>query len=252
MNALILATLVSLFNGKDLSGWYTYINGKGVGNDPDGVFTVMTNGHLMVSGNGYGYIATEKEYENYRFTLDYRWCGRGYGYRENRAADSGILYHAFGEDGGVGNTWMRSFEYNILIGRVGNLFVVGKEGEKAISCRTRVTPERRWDPAGKETFFEDTGNVGNRYDHVMPREAHTINVPPEKPYGEWNHIELVCCGDKAVYYHNGVLIHEVYDLKPSKGKILLQTEGHGIEYRNVMLEQLPAGYSVTLQSKADK
>lgn len=237
--ALTLAA-ISLFNGRDLSGWRPYINGKGIDNDPDKVFTITDDGHLMVSGNGYGYLGTVKEYADYRLTLEYRWCGRGYGYREHKAADSGILFHAVGEDGAIGNTWMRSFEYNILIGQVGNLFVVGKHGENAFSCRTRIDGEGRWNPAGRDVYFVDAGMVGNRFDTAqLPKGERKTVVPPEKPYGEWNRIELVCRGDTAAYYHNGVLINELWDLKPSKGRILLQTEGHGIEYRNVMLEQLP-------------
>ena len=30
----------SIFNGKDLSGWYTYLANHGKNNDPDRVFTV--------------------------------------------------------------------------------------------------------------------------------------------------------------------------------------------------------------------
>ena len=44
-----LAHTRELFNGRDLTNWYTFIRGRGVDNDPKGVFTV-TNGVISVSG----------------------------------------------------------------------------------------------------------------------------------------------------------------------------------------------------------
>src|SRR4051812_33037248 len=63
---------MSLFNGKDLSGWYTHLRGYGKNNDPKHVFTVA-DGVLLISGEVNGGIITEKEYENYRLVAEYRW-----------------------------------------------------------------------------------------------------------------------------------------------------------------------------------
>src|SRR4051812_37161650 len=78
-----------LFNGKDLTGWDTYIgpdlddNGKpvtgtpiGLNNDPKHVFTVVNNGGenvIRISGENWGAISTQKEYENYHLQLRFKW-----------------------------------------------------------------------------------------------------------------------------------------------------------------------------------
>lgn len=63
-----------LFNGCDLTGWYTYLKGRGRNCDPKGVFTV-TNGVIHVTGEEFGALVTETEYANYRLSLDYRFLG---------------------------------------------------------------------------------------------------------------------------------------------------------------------------------
>ena len=60
-------TAIELFNGKDLSGFYTFLKNHGKSNDPDHIFNVE-NGVIHVSGAEFGYIATDKEYKNYRLT----------------------------------------------------------------------------------------------------------------------------------------------------------------------------------------
>ena len=92
------------FNGKDLRGLYTWLKESGR-QDPTGVFSVKDKA-IHVSGEGFGYVATEKAYKNYHLIVEYRWGERadGSGYVRN----SGILLHAIGPDGGARGTWMTS------------------------------------------------------------------------------------------------------------------------------------------------
>src|SRR5262245_50327406 len=74
---------VSLFNGKDLTGWETSlgvpVGGKepiGVGRDPKGAFSVVrVDGGpvLRISGDGLGGLTTLKEYGNYHLELEFKW-----------------------------------------------------------------------------------------------------------------------------------------------------------------------------------
>ncbi|RIH66475.1 DUF1080 domain-containing protein, partial [Mariniphaga sediminis] len=64
--------IISLFNGKDLSGWYTYLEGRGRDSDPKGVFTV-SDGIIRISGEEWGSLTTGKEYANYHLTLEFKW-----------------------------------------------------------------------------------------------------------------------------------------------------------------------------------
>ena len=75
----------SLFNGKDLSGWETYL-GKpyqqtepiGANKDPNGVFKVE-DGAIHVSGETFGVVSTKQEFENYRLRLNRQLCNFGIG-----------------------------------------------------------------------------------------------------------------------------------------------------------------------------
>src|SRR5688572_33340120 len=54
---------VFAFNGKDLDGWYTYLNGEKY-EDPNKVFSVQ-DGMLRISGQGFGGITTKQTFKDY-------------------------------------------------------------------------------------------------------------------------------------------------------------------------------------------
>jgi hypothetical protein len=60
----------------------------------------------------------------------------------------------------------------------------------------------------------------------------------EKPYGEWNVLELVTQGNHVYQYVNGKLANEGTDPFPTEGKILLQSEGAEVFFRDVKLYPL--------------
>src|SRR5262245_56728342 len=93
--------IVRLFNGRDLTGFYTFLKGLGVNNDPQNVFTVK-DGVLRISGETWGGIVSEKEYANYHLTVEFKWGEKTFGTRADKARDSGILLHCVGEDGAAG------------------------------------------------------------------------------------------------------------------------------------------------------
>src|SRR5580658_1922772 len=109
---------VSLFNGKDLSGWDTYLApprdsaGKtisdqpvGLNNDPGHVFTVVTDGGekvIRISGEGTGAVITQKDYSDYHLQLMFRWGVQKWGAKRNKKKDSGLLYHSIGAYGADG------------------------------------------------------------------------------------------------------------------------------------------------------
>ena len=57
--------------------------------------------------------------------------------------------------------------------------------------------------------------------------------------GEWNLFEVEVNGDSVVNRLNGVELNRVKGLKTMKGAIGLQSEGGAIEFRNIVLEELP-------------
>src|SRR5438128_2894982 len=110
---------IHLFNGKDLTNFYTYLAAPpgekkplGKNNDPEKVFSVH-DGMIHVSGKIYGCFTTEKEYDNYHLIVEFKWGEKTWGGRENRAMDSGVLLHCTGPDGGYG-AWMESYECQMI------------------------------------------------------------------------------------------------------------------------------------------
>src|SRR5215475_7138507 len=63
---------IKLFNGKDLTNFYTYLQRIGKNKDEKGVFTVK-DGAIRVSGELFGCFTTEKEYENYHLVTEFKW-----------------------------------------------------------------------------------------------------------------------------------------------------------------------------------
>jgi len=65
-------TPVSLFNGKDLTGWKVAFNEKDKATDPTKVFLVK-DGVMIVTGKPTCYIYTEKSFSNYVLSFDWRY-----------------------------------------------------------------------------------------------------------------------------------------------------------------------------------
>jgi len=90
--------VVELFNGRDLSGWGTWLV-DAQGRDPRGVYSVR-DGVLRISGDGFGYLSTDRAYKDYRLVVELKWGTRNFRTRKGMARDSGIFLHAVGPDGG--------------------------------------------------------------------------------------------------------------------------------------------------------
>ena len=233
---------IDLFNGKDLTNWYVFLKGHGR-SDPRGVFTV-TNGVLRISGSELGCITTEKAWRDYRLTVEYRFTKGAPDAPGKLAPDSGILYHSQGADGAWNGIWMKSFEYNLIIGKTADLIVVvsngGKSGPDYLATAEVDNPKtRRWTPGGERLSLKNGGRVNSRVDRPEWRNAADETVtPPEHPYGEWNTAVLECRGDTAAHILNGVPLLRLTGLSPTEGRIQIQSEGYGCEFRRIVLEPL--------------
>lgn len=232
-----------LFNGENLDGWYTFLRTKGRNNDPDKVFSV-SNKMIRISGEEYGCITTEKEYENYRLTVEYKWGTKTYPPRLNRAKDSGILVHSQGRDGGYARVWITSIECQIIEGGTGDILVVGDSTE-----RFSVTSPVAKDKQGESYVFKQDGELVTILDgriNWFGRDPNWQDVEyfrgandVEKYPGGWNRIDLIADGDNIAIYLNGVLVNQAMRVRPSKGKIQIQSEGAELFVRKVDLAPLP-------------
>ena len=252
---------IPLFNGKDLTGWDTYIgpdmndSGKfitgepiGLNKDPRKVFTVVNvNGEnlIRISGENWGAISTVQEYENYHLQLQFRWGELKWGQKKNKNRDSGLLYHSVGKYGADYGAWMRSQELQIEETNTGDYWGVAG-GMADIPVLKKSETEYDYDPRGTFITFKEGGERGRRC--FKSSDA-------EKPTGEWNTVDLYCWVDTSVFMINGKVVMILYHQKQlengqalplTKGKIQIQSEGAEVFYRGIKIQtikELPTAFA---------
>jgi hypothetical protein len=246
-----------LFNGRDLTGWETYLGPRydlakkdfagphiGLNTDPDGVFSVVqVDGApaIRISGQVFGTMATLAEFENYHLRLQFKWGDQRHAPRATAKRDSGLLYHSYGPHAAEWFFWMSSQEFQIQEHDLGDYWAVGKP-----SIKVRVTkqgPAERpyyvYSPAGEQETFRRGAPAG-------PHVRHSFDA--EKPHGEWNTLDLYCLGQTSYHVVNGVLVMVLRESEQpdssggfiplTKGKIQLQSEGAEVFYRAITVEPI--------------
>ncbi|AMV40106.1 DUF1080 domain-containing protein [Planctomyces sp. SH-PL62] len=231
------------FNGKDLTGFYTYLHDHKL-EDPDGVFTVV-DGELRISGKEWGGVVTREEYENYHLVTEWKWGKKAYAPRADKARDSGILLHCFGADDAIGGHWMQSMECQIIEGGTGDFIVVARPDIKPLSLSSEVVKKEdgQWyyQPDGSGALRAFDGGRINWWgrdlawkDEINFRGAKDV----EKPAGEWNTLEVVCDGDSITNILNGQVVNKGVKSNLTKGKLTFQSEGAEIVFRKIEIRPL--------------
>lgn len=242
-----------LLNGKDLSGWDTYLGplfdsaGKQVGapiglnTDPNKTFSVVMVDNqptLRISGEHFGGISTQQEFANFHLRLEFKWGTLKWAPRKNAKRDSGLLYHAVAPHGAGHNFWMRSQEFQVQEGDCGDYWSIAKSTIDIPA--TEVTAgEFRYDPTARLTTFGDDRPGGLRC---------FKNPDAEKPSGEWNILEVYSFGGTSVHIVNGKTVMRLFnsryqsedgsEVPLTKGKIQLQSEGAEVFYRDVQIRSI--------------
>ena len=193
---------VTLFNGKDLSGWEVHLH-----EPADGVWSVK-EGNLYTTGNPWGYIATKDSYSNYKLHVEWRYVP-GLPITAKRH-NSGVFLHTSTDHAAA--DWPECFEAQLALDLAGAVICMGGTTTKELTARLEA--------GGK-------GISVPRYDGVA-----------ENPLGEWNSYDIVCEGDSITLHVNGVLANEATGISKTIGKIALQSEGAAAEFRNVTLVPL--------------
>jgi hypothetical protein len=202
--ALLLAApalaqdVTPLFNGKDLSGWTPVLDDKSA--DPAKTWTVA-DGVLRCTGQPVGYIVTkDDDFHDYVLTLEWRWPA------DAKGGNNGVLVHTT-KPGALG-IWPRSIEVQLASGNAGDFWVI---------------PE------------DVTVKIPDQKDRQQGRRHLNLNDDAEKPFGEWNTMQIIAKGDTLTIKVNGKLVNEATDCSETKGAIALQSEGAPIEFRNIQI-----------------
>lgn len=115
-------TQVSLFNGKDLTGWVPVTESE----SEEPVFKVE-DGCIVVSGKPNGYLRTARQYGDYSLHVEWKWIGSG--------TNSGIFQRIQEGD----KVWPTAYECQLMAGRAGDIVSLG-------GARIKEVP---YDPAVK-------------------------------------------------------------------------------------------------------
>jgi len=191
---------VKLFNGKNLTGWEVFLDPKKNVAAED-IFQVK-DGVIHCEGSVNGYIITKKEFENYVLKVQWRW-----GDKITRSRNSGVFVHVTGEN----KIWPKSVEAQLMADHAGDFWLVG-------DFKLKVDPKRQ--------------------DPKIARHYYRFKDGVEKPIGEWNQYEITCAKDTVKLVINGQAVNEGTDAEVSKGRILLQSEGAEIEFRDIEIKSL--------------
>jgi hypothetical protein len=193
---------IKLFNGKDFTGWKKFLDPKKDA-DPEKIWTIK-DGVIHCEGSVNGYLITEKEYENYVLKLQWRW---GEKVHVKYGRNSGVFVHVTGQD----KIWPKSVEAQLMADHAGDFWLVG-------DFKLKVDAKRQ-DPKVARHYLRMKDGVENKL-------------------GEWNQYEITCKDDTVKLVVNGHLVNVGEDAELTKGKILLQSEGAEIHFKDVMLKRL--------------
>ncbi len=194
------AASVKLFDGQSLKGWGFFLEDERV--TMEDVWSVE-EGILVCKGEPGGYLCTEKDYESFRLTLEWRW--------PEEPGNSGVLLRLTGEP----QMLPYCAEAQLYSGKAGDIY--GFQGFNVNGDRDRY-------------FYESEIAGGWRGVRQMKSAE---NEP-----GEWNKYEIVADGGNITCLVNSELVNKVTHCDVRPGKIALQSEGGVIHFRDIELTPL--------------
>ncbi|MBC7889781.1 MAG: DUF1080 domain-containing protein [Ferruginibacter sp.] len=196
-----------IFNGRDLTGWHSFLNKIGKNKDPNNNFRIE-NEMLHVIGKDLGYAITEKAYRNYHFKVDFKWGEKRWPPRDSAKRDAGICYNIPVNE--PDSIWPQSIECQVQEGDTGDFWLLGFS----------------------------TIKVDGRQNVPMNHARMIKHKDAEKPTGEWNTVEVISYNGKCVHIVNGVVVNYGEEASVKEGRILLQSEYAEVFYKNVLLREL--------------
>jgi hypothetical protein len=234
---------ISLFNGENLEGLYTWIHEESrfdSSTDGNVLFTVedsMIKGH---PGHGIGHIATIREYSNYHVRVEYRFGAEG------TSNNAGMMYHINDNAGKYGGIFPLAIENQMAKGAAGEYWSISDKWMGVIWVNTTVDPENR-------TRYMPAEQGGIEETAYYPEGRRIAGSGVHDTADGWNTLEAIVYHDSlAIHVINGHEVFRAWKLRVAgpdagtleekedyglsvpliKGTIGLQEEEHEIYYRN--------------------
>lgn len=196
---------VSLFNGRDLSGWVPMNVGPGT-------FSVR-DGMIVSTGIPTGLMRTERQYENFVIELEWRHMKPG--------GNAGLF--VWGDAlPAVGSPFARGMEVQILdngYDAKGKNEWFTTHGDVFPVLGAKMTPTGRISRTGHRSF---------------PIEDRSKSSP------EWNHYRVEGLDGVLRLSVNGKEVTVGKDCSPRKGYLCLESEGSECHFRNIRIRELPS------------
>jgi len=233
---------ISLFNGKDLSGWTPKFRGYPVGENykntfrvEDGLLTVSYDNWENFDNNSFGHLFTDQSYSNYRLRIEYRFIGKQvtnspkftWAYRNN-----GVMLHS------------PAAEYMEL------------DQPFPMSAEAQLLGGNGIDERTSGNLCSPTTNIVQNGELIT---KHCVNSNSKTYHGDqWVWFEAEVSSDGPIkHYINGELVFEYEELqvdpndplgkkwldegnplKLTKGHFSLQAETHPIQFRRIEIKPL--------------
>ena len=200
----------SLFNGKNLNGWFIDVPAKDKDSGLKDPF-IVRDGMLVSLGKPFGHLLTEKEYENYSLTVEYRFVGK--------PGNCGVLVHA-SKLRNLYKMYPKSIEVQMNHTHAGDFWCIVENIE---------VPNMEKRRGAKEKWGVTEGKA---------RRILNLTDGSEKPVGEWNKMKIECLKDEVKVWVNGDLVNHGYSCTARKGKLSIQAEGSEVEFRRLEISSI--------------
>jgi hypothetical protein len=192
--------VVDLFNGKDLTGWESFLVDDGV--KMEDVWSVK-DGILICKGEPMGYLATKKKFKNFKLVVVWRWPPG------KKPGNSGVLLRITENKLPL----PKCMEAQLKSGNAGDIWAFN-------GCHVK-TDSNRFREASSPKIGDFVG---------VSKESGN-----EKEPGEWNEYEITFKGDHLILEVNQKKVNECTGCDVVAGQIGLQSEGGEIHFKTVKL-----------------
>jgi hypothetical protein len=212
-DAVVPSKVISLFNGKDLTGWKADVPEKDKNPGAPDSF-IVRDGMLVSLGVPRGHLLTESLYRDYRLQVEYRFPGK--------PGNCGVLVHA-SRLRALSAMFPQSIEVQMQHQQAGDFWCIEENIEVPDMDARRPKKE------------------GQKYGGSSGDARRILNLTDgsEKPAGEWNTMVIEARGRTVKVWVNGELVNEGFNSTADRGKIALQAEGSEVEFRKVEMGPLP-------------
>ena len=228
---------VSLFNGKNLDGWYLKIKSndaelaKKVYAIEDGMVHVFNDDFpdtitLKTGENAtHGLFYTNKKYSKFILRFEYKWGSKIANNFHQYQYDAGCYYHVFDD-----KIWPMGIEYQVRYNHIAKKNHTGDFWAAGVTFQWYAGEDSLTFLAPKD------GGVPQpiKTDEHLAKVTTNFNALNN----QWNQCEVIVMGNEyAIHKLNDEIVNMATDLSVSEGIIGFQSETAEIFYRNIQIKE---------------